>query len=136
MDLMSSVSPAVPEAILRHLHLGIVVVFRPYKAVHQHILCQAGNLGQPCCTQEGRLLTQVVWSSQGCLVLIASECPLSFCTSCHPQYEVVTEGTNLRRRPGGATKSERQSDILAERVRVPSPHEADLCIREATLSCI
>ena len=40
-------------------------------------------------------MTQVVWASRGCLVLIASECPFSFSTSCHSPCKVGTEGTNL-----------------------------------------
>ena len=40
MDSMSSVSPAVPKAILQHLQVGIVVVFRPYEAKLISIICQ------------------------------------------------------------------------------------------------
>ena len=39
MDSMSSVSPAVPKAILQHLQVGIVVVFRPYEAKLISIHC-------------------------------------------------------------------------------------------------
>ena len=39
MDWMSSASRAVPEAILWHLQVGIVVVFRSYRAELIRIYC-------------------------------------------------------------------------------------------------
>ena len=47
MDSMSSVSPAVPEAILRHLLVCKVVVFRPYGAELKYfrLSCLLGDGG-------------------------------------------------------------------------------------------